>query len=215
MEDRTTPGLYLELGDIDADDYAQRARTLRERPGVERVTWWANAKPGRDELPMRVTDGTLLGVSEVDDTFTAPEPLAGAVCLHFRRFARPSQGILTGRRTTGLMIVWITPHRPEWASRLRDWADFVHIRHIAAAGIDGFAQISVYEQADGADPRWMHFYEFDGDDDAETIFRRMTTAVAPRLGGFDTEAFAEWADWKAGGGRLYYCNSFDLLGETN
>lgn len=214
MEDRSTPGLYVELGNVDPADYAARAETLVARPGTQRVTWWANAKPGRDELPMRVPDGTLLGVSEVDEEFVAPEPLDGATCFHFRRHPRPSQGILTGTPTTGLMIVWITPHRPEWATRLRDWADFVHIAHIAAAGIDGFAQISVYEQAGGGDPRWMHFYELCGDDDAETIFRRMTPAVGPRLGGFDTEAFAHWADWKSAGGRLYYCNSFDFLGEV-
>jgi hypothetical protein len=215
MEDRATPGLYLELGDVDPAIYAARAKDLSRREGAQRVTWWRNAKPGRDELPMRITDGTLLGVTEADEGFIPPDPLDGAVCLHFRRHRRPSQGILTGRRTTGLMIVFITPHDPARAAQLRDWADFVHIRHIAAAGIDGFAQISVYEHAGGDDPRFMHFYVFDGEDDAETIFRRMTPAVGPRLGGLDTDAFADWADWKAANGRLYYCNSFDFLGETS
>jgi hypothetical protein len=42
----------------------------------------------------------------------------------------------------------------------------------------------------------------------------MTAHVAPRLGGYDSEAFGEWADWRAGGGRLFYCNTFRLLGET-
>jgi hypothetical protein len=214
MEDRATHGLYLELANVEPAAYEQRARQIARRDGVERVTWWRNAKPGRDELPMRIADGTLLGVTETDERFSPPDPLDGAVCYQFRRHPRPSQGILTARRTTGLMIVFITPHDPARAAQLRDWADFVHIRHIAAAGIDGFAQISVYEQAGGDDPRFMHFYEFDGDDDAETIFRRMTPAVAPRLGGLDSEAFRDWADWKAANGRLYYCNSFDYLGEA-
>jgi hypothetical protein len=214
MEDRQTSVLYLELANVEPSAYEARAAEIRQRKGVQRVTWWRNAKPGRDELPMRIEDGTLLGVTEADGTFTPPEPLEAATCFHFTRRERPSQGILTGKKATGLMIVFITPHDPTRASQLRDWADFVHIRHIAAAGIDGFAQISVYEQAGGADPRWMHFYEFDGDDDAETIFRRMTPAVAPRLGGFDSEAFKDWADWKAANGRLYYCNSFDYVGEV-
>jgi hypothetical protein len=133
------------------------------------------------------------------------------VALHYRRHPRPSQGILTGRPTTGLLVVLISPFRPEQAQSLRDWGDFVHIRHIAAAGIEGFAQISVYEQADREDPRFLHFYEFDAED-PEATFKSMTPAVAPRLGGMDSTAFAQWADWRAAGGRLFYCNTFRLLG---
>jgi hypothetical protein len=213
MEDRTTPGLYLELGNIEPGDYAQRAQDLLGQSGVEQVTWWANAKPGRDELPMRVPDGTLLGVAEVDESFRAPPPPDGALSHHFRRYPRPSQGILTGRPTIGLLVVWISPYQPEQVQSLRDWGDFVHIRHIAAAGIDGFAQISVYENVADTDPRFMHFYEFDSED-AEATFKTMTPQVAPRLGGFDSAAFAHWADWKAPGGRLFYCNTFDLVGEA-
>jgi hypothetical protein len=213
MEDRTTPGLYLELGNIDPAEYAPRAAWLRRQPGVERVTWWANCKPGRDELPMRVPDGTLLGVAEVDGSFRAPEPSGPAVAYHFRRHPRPSQGILTGLPTTGLLVVWISPYQPELTEKLRDWGDFVHIRHIAAAAVPGFAQISVYENVTGTDPQFMHFYELNGKD-AETTFKGMTPEVAPRLGGLDSEEFAHWADWKAAGGRLIYCNTFQLLGET-
>jgi hypothetical protein len=108
--------------------------------------------------------------------------------------------------------VLISPYRPEQAQELRDWGDFVHIRHIAAAGIEGFTQISVYENAAGDDPFFLHFYEFDAED-AEATFKTMTPTVAPRLGGLDSAAFAEWADWRAAGGRLYYCNTFRLLGE--
>ena len=134
MEDRITSGLYLELGDVDPDRYAQhRAPELLARPGVDRVTWWANNVPGRGELPMLVPDGTLLGVAEVDDRFVAPEPLPRTTARLFRHHPRPSQGILTGGPTTGLLVVWISPSAPEHAQALRDWGDFVHIRHIAAA----------------------------------------------------------------------------------
>jgi hypothetical protein len=89
----------------------------------------------------------------------------------------------------------------------------VHIAPIAAAGIPGFTQISVYENVTGADPLFMHFYEFDTED-PEATFTTMTAHVAPRLGGAESDAYAAWADWRAGGGRLFYCNTFRLTGEA-
>lgn len=163
---------------------------------------------------MRVRDGTTLVVAEADEVFAAPPPPADASATHvFVRHARPSQGVLTGDPTLGLLIVWISPRAPELAGALRDWGDFVHIRHIADAGIVGFTQISVYENQTGADPLFMHFYEFDTLD-AEGTFSTMVPHVAPRLGGPDSQAFSEWADWRAGHGRLFYCNTFSRLGEA-
>ncbi len=111
------------------------------------------------------------------------------------------------------MIVWISPRTPDLAQQLRDWGDFVHIRHIAAAAIPGFTQISVYENTAATDPRYMHFYEFDNAD-AEATFATMIDHVAPRLGGTESPAYADWADWRPPGGRLFYCNSFTRLGEV-
>ena len=125
---------------------------------------------------------------------------------------RPSQGVLTDGPTLGLMIVWISPRTPEVAQSLRDWGDFVHIRHIAAAGIPGFTQISVYENTAESDPRYMHFYEFDNLD-AEDTFSKMIDCVAPRLGGHRQRVYTEWADWRPPGGRLFYCNTFTRSGE--
>jgi hypothetical protein len=213
MEDRTTPGLYLELGDCSPDQMRRRAEALAARSGVDRVTWWANCAPGRQDLPMRVVDGSMLAVAEVAATFTAPEAPALTTAHCFRRHRRPSQGVLTGRPTTGLLVVWISPRVPELAQSLRDWGDFVHIRHIADAGIPGFTQISVYENVAPLDPMFMHFYEFDGDD-AEATFSTMIDYVAPRVGGVDSETFTAWADWRAGHGRLFYCNTFQFLGEV-
>ncbi len=214
VEDRSSPLLYLELGDAAPDDCARRARELARAPGVARATWWENAALGRTDLPMRVTDGRALLVVEADEGFTVPATTPGTTAAHcFRRHARPSQGILTGAPTQGLLIVWIGPRNPEDARRLRDWGDYVHIRHIAAAGIPGFTQISVYENATGADPLYMHFYEFDSVD-AEATFSTMNEHVGPRLGGIESAAFAEWADWRAAGGRLFYCNTFNRLGEV-
>ena len=74
------------------------------------------------------------------------------------------------------MIVWISPRTPDLTAGLRDWGDFVHIRHIAAAAIPGFTQISVYENTAEGDPRYMHFYEFDNAA-AEATFATMIAHV--------------------------------------
>jgi hypothetical protein len=214
VEDRVTPVLYLELGNSSPEDGATRARELAPRAGVERVTWWANCAFERTDLPMRIPDGRTLVVVEADEGFAAPSVAPTVTHAHgFRRHARPSQGTLTGGPTLGLSIVWIGPRSADLDDSLRDWGDFVHIRHIAAAAIPGFSQISVYENVAEGDPRYMHFYEFD-DADAEATFAAMIPHVAPRLGGTQSAAYAEWADWRPPGGRLFYCNTFTLLGEV-
>ena len=105
------------------------------------------------------------------------------------------------------------PSHPRSGDQLAGLGDFVHIRHIAAAGIPGFTQISVFENETAADPWYMHFYEFDSED-AEATYQTMVEHVAPRLGGTGSESFGSWADWRAPGARLWYCNTFDLVGET-
>lgn len=213
MEDRTSERLYLELGDATTASCEARAGELVGLPAAHRVTWWENCALGRTDLPFRVRDGRTLMVVEAEDGFIAPAPPQEISEAHaFTRTARPSQGILAGGPTLGLLIVWISPRAPELARALRDWGDFVHIRHIAAAGIPGFTQISVYENAAGIDPLYMHFYEFDNTE-AEATFSTMIEYVAPRLGGAGTTAYTEWADWRAPGGRLFYCNTFRRLGE--
>jgi hypothetical protein len=214
VEDRCTSVLYLELGDGPPQAGEERAGALLDLAGVDRVTWWENCALGRTDLPMRVRDGRTLVVVEGGDDFVPSAPPAEVSAAHvFRRHPRPSQGVLTGGPTLGLLIVWISPRTPELADVLRDWGDFVHIRHIADAGIPGFTQISVYENRAQTDPLFMHFYEFDNLE-AEATFSTMVDHVAPRLGGTSTEAYAEWADWRAGSGRLFYCNTFRLLGEV-
>jgi hypothetical protein len=218
MEDRITPGLYLELGDIDPDHYATvRAPELLALPGVDRVTWWATTLPGRHELPMAVPDGTLLGVAETDQTFvaaSAPPVLPGTTARTFRRYPRPSQGILTGRPTTGLLVVWISPLSADRAQPLRDWADFIHISTIAAAAVPGYTQITPYENVNGSDPRYMHFYEMDSDD-PEATFQTMAEQLRVRLGGYRTPEFRLWADWTAAGAEIIYVNTFRLLGSSS
>lgn len=162
---------------------------------------------------MRVQDGPLLVVAELDEEGAVPHARPRSTAICFRRHSRPSQGILTGRPTTGLLVVWISPRTPELAASLRDWGDFVHIRHIAAAGIPGFTQISVFENETATDPLYMHLYEFDSSN-AEATYQTMVDHVSPRLGGSESEQFAYWADWRGPGGRLWYCNTFSLAGDA-
>jgi hypothetical protein len=208
VEDRLAPALYVELVDADPDEYERsRVPALLSTPGVERVSWWETVRPGRDELPRKVPEGTVLGVAEVGDAFSG----AGPAGVHFRRHPRPTQGRLTGKPTLGLLVVWISPKRPELARQVRDWGDFVHLNHIAAAGVPGYTTITVYENAGDGEPRFMHLYEMDTDD-PEAAYQLMPKLVAGRLGGESTAAYAEWADWKAAGSYIVYVNTFRRLG---
>ena len=75
----------------------------------------------------------------------------------------------------------IRPTEPTLAQELRDWGDFVHIRHIAEVGVPGYAMITPYENVTGGDPRFMHFYEMDTEE-PEAAFKSMTPLVAERIG---------------------------------
>lgn len=213
MEDRLTPGLYLEMTDLPGHKYvAARVPEVLSRPGVERATWWENACRDRSDLPRKLPEFGVLGVYEVGDGFSAPpvpDPITGH---HFRRTPRPGQGRLTGRPTLGLMLVLISPRAPEQAQALRDWADFVHIRHIAEAGVPGFSMITPYENVTGGDPRFMHFYEMDTDD-PEPTFRTMTPLVGERIGQPGTPPWDEWANTPEL--RIMYVNTFRRLGERS
>jgi hypothetical protein len=214
MEDRTTPGLYLELVSGDAARYiTDRVPDVLARPGVSRATWWQNVNPDRADLPRRIPEFGLLAVYEVDATFVKPVEVSpdSVAAYLFHHYKRPAQGSLTGRPTIGLSLVLISPRSPDGAQALRDWADFVHIRHISEVGVPGYAMITPYENAEGTDPRFLHFYEMDCED-PERAFKSMTPLVIKRLGGGPgTGAFDEWAGHPEL--RIMYVNSFRRLGE--
>jgi len=206
MEDRITPGLYLEMTDQPIAEYARtRVPAVLAGRGAQRATWWRNVKRERTDLPRVLPEFDHLGVYEVDDTFVAPAPSEGITGHHFRHYRRPGQGIVTGRPTVGLSLVLISPKEEARAQELRDWADFVHIRHIAEVGVPGYCMITPYENATGADPRFLHFYEMDTDD-PEGAFKAMTPLVMQRIGDHKTGAFKRWA-WGPGL-RIMYVNSF-------
>jgi hypothetical protein len=191
MEDRLTPGLYLEMAD--------------EPAPAEGVSVWENVRPGRDELPRELPEFRYLHIREVGDDFVG----AGGG-LHFRRCPRPAQGRLTGNPTLGLLLVLISPTTSDGAQALRDWADFVHISHIAAAGVPGYTMVTPYENATGGDPRFMHLYEMDTDD-PEASFQAMTPLVTERIGATDTPYWQAWANTPEL--RIMYVNTFRRLGE--
>jgi hypothetical protein len=212
MEDRLTPALYLELSALTPEDYERdRVPALRTMSGVEQVWWWANANPDRTDLPRRLDECAALGLAEVTSDF---QPPAGNQGFLFRRTPRPGQGVLTGRPITGLLLVLISPRDPADAQALRDWADFIHIRHIAAAAVPGYAMITPYERSgrapgDSPEPRFLHLYEID-EGDPEKVFASMLPLVIERVGPRGTAAFDEWAGHRAL--RIEYVNTFSLVG---
>jgi hypothetical protein len=211
VEDRTDAGLYLEMFDGPVDDYvAGRVPAVLALAAVHRATWWENVVRDRTDLPRKIPEFSHLAVYEVGATFAAPPDAAEYRGLHYRRTPRPGQGRLTGKPTIGLSLVLISPRSPDGAASLRDWADFVHIRHIAEVAVPGYSMITPYEHASGGDPRFLHFYEMDTED-PEASFQAMAPLVMELLGAPGTPAFDHWAGH--GELRIMYVNSFRRLGE--
>jgi hypothetical protein len=205
MEDRRSDSLWLEMTNEPALSYCGgRAASLAERPDVISATCWSNANPGRTDLPRHIPEFETLGLFEVTEAFRPPEGLNGGG-YHFRPTARPGQGLLSGRPTVGLSLVLISARPADQRQRLRDWGDFVHIRHIAAASVPGYTMITPYQQVGDATPHFLHLYEIDRLD-PEAVFQSMTPLVQARLGPPGTPAYDEWA-WHPAL-RIDYVNTF-------
>lgn len=213
MEDRITPGLYLEMTDLSPEEYAERrVNDVLKRPHVERATWWSNQKPNRTEFPRQIPEFLTLGIYELEPGFEAPDAPAGIRGHQFRIGPRPGQGNISGRPTLGLELVLISPKTPGGAQALRDWADFIHLREIAAASVPGFTMITPYENVTGGEPRYMHFYEMDTPD-AEETFRIMTpTTQERRIGPTGSEGFERWMGHPEL--RIDYVNTFTRVGQA-
>jgi hypothetical protein len=209
VEDRTGTGLWLELVVAHDPRYSDRADELIDQQGVESAWWGRNANPGRTDLPRKIDEFSTLAVYEVGDGFVAPPTPPGSTGIHFRRTKRPGQGIITGLPTTGVLLVLISPKTEQGAVALRDWADFVHIRHIAEVAVPGYTMITPYENAGGGDPRYLHLYEMNSED-PESTFASMRPLVEKRLGSQGTPAFDTWA-WHPEL-RIVYVNTFGRVG---
>ena len=187
MEDRQPGGLVLDFV-ADEADAPRRAQALRAA-GLD-VSAWTPIVPGRIDVPRRwSTDPAVLLVGE-----DADGSYEGDATVVLRRYPRPSQGSCSGERTDGLLLVLISPKDAGEvaAQELRDWGDFVHLRHIAEAGVPGYRTITPYGNAKGpgSEPRWCHFYEMHTDD-PEASYQSMTPLVKQRLG--DRQAIRDWA----------------------
>jgi hypothetical protein len=195
MEDRITPVLYLEMTDRPPDRYAEeRVPHVLGLPGVQRGSWWTNCLRFRTDLPRTLPEFAVLGVYEAEHGFeppngeATPADIAGICFDHYRR---PGQGTISDRPTLGLELVLISPRTPEEDQALRDWADFVHIRDIAAASPDHFTMITPYENRASGPPRYLHLYELDTDD-PEPAFQQMTPSTLARVGAYGTHSLKEW-----------------------
>jgi len=211
MEDRLTRFVYLELANRAVEEYArERVAEVIGLGGVERASWWSNQQPGRSDYRRTLEEFTTLGLYEVGADFAAPNAPSDIRGILFRQYGRPGQGILTGKPTLGLEIVLISPRSETGVQDLRDWADFVHIRYIAAAAVEGLTMTTVYENVAAATPRFLHLYEMDVAD-AEEAFQRMPRTTRERQLGSDR---ARWKQW-AGHEQLVidYVNSFTRRGE--
>lgn len=205
MEGRLPATLRLEMWGIPAHEFrAPGALLVDSESSHERVSVFANANRDRTDLPRTLPEFDTLVVVEEPSVPTVEHP-ARVNAFTFERTARPGQGSLTDEPTNGLQLVLISPRELAGAQNLRDWADFVHIRHIAEAAVPGFRMITPYVNITDEGPRFLHFYEMHSAD-PESAFRDMTPRVADRLGGTDSAAYADWA-WHPQL-RIDYVNTF-------
>jgi hypothetical protein len=185
VEDRQPRRLHLEL--VRPPDGVDDRAAAIEAAGWD-VSLWDPATTQDDGLPRTLSPSDAVVIGEGDGGIVEPaSPASTTVSLV--RYPRPAQGCCSGERTTGILLVLISPKHPESAQELRDWGDFVHLRHIAESAVPGYRTITPWENESGGTPRFCHLYEMVGSDPQGT-FEAMTPLVRARL---DSATFAEWA----------------------
>jgi hypothetical protein len=183
VEGRLPLRLHVEL--VRAPDTVAARADATRRAGWEVTTWDPCVTPLR--FPRR--EDLCLGVVIGEGDGATPEPASPqTTTVPLRRYPRPPQGSCSGERTTGILLVLISPNDPSQAQALRDWGDFVHLRHIAESSVPGYRTITPWVNETGEDPLYCHLYEMVGDDPQAT-FEQMLPLVRARL----TEG--EFPDW--------------------
>jgi hypothetical protein len=185
MEDRQPPRLHLEL--VRTPDRVEERADAVAAAGWA-VSVWDPATTADDDLPRILPRCDAVVIGEGDGG-VVPAPSAASTVVPLGRYPRPCQGSCSGERTTGILLVLISAKERAAAQELRDWADFVHLRHIAEAAVPGYRTITPWEHEAAGTPRYCHLYEMVGDDPQGT-FERMTPLVRARL---PRAAFDEWA----------------------
>jgi hypothetical protein len=178
--------MHLEL--VRAPDTVEARADALEAAGWSTSIWDQATPADNDQLTRRLPRCDALVVGEGDGGPVTPATESTTV-VPLLRYPRPSQGSCSGERTTGLLLVLISPRDEDRAQELRDWGDFVHLRHIAEASVPGYRSITPWENETGGTPRYCHFYEMVSDDPQAT-FEAMTPLVQNRL---DDASFAAWA----------------------
>jgi hypothetical protein len=212
VEDRLDE-LYLEMTDRSVEDYeTERLRNVLKREDVSAATLWRNQRPFREDYDRTIPEFTTLAVYEVAEHFAMPADADAYRGHHYRRVPRPAQGIMTGAPTLGLEIVLVSPVTSGGAQALRDWADFLHIREIAAATVPGFTMITPYENATATSPRYLHLYEMDTAD-ADEAFQRMAPHTIKRLQPKGKAAVKAWMGHPEL--QIDYINAFTRIGDVH
>jgi hypothetical protein len=211
MEDRLDE-LYLEMTNLPVEDYEiERLGEVLKRDEVVAATLWRNQRPLRDDYDRTIPEFETLAVYEVDGDFAMPADALALRGHHFRRVPRPAQGILGAGPTLGLEIVMVSPRTSGGAQALRDWADFLHIREIAAAAVPGFTMITPYENAAGTSPRYLHLYEMDTAE-ADEAFERMAPHTVDRIRPRGKAAIKAWMGHPEL--QIDYINAFTRIGDV-
>jgi hypothetical protein len=186
MEDRQPTRLHIEM--VRTPDTIEQRAAAVAAAGWSVSMWDPATDADTDGLPRRLPRCAGLVIGEGDGTAVAPAGPETTV-VPLGRYPRPSQGSCSGEETTGILLVLISPKDEDRAQELRDWGDFVHLRHIAEAAVPGYRTITPWENETTATPRFCHLYEMVGDDPQAT-FERMTPLVEARLA---PEVFKDWA----------------------
>jgi hypothetical protein len=176
--------------------------------GLRVSTWAADDYPRHLPKTMADCDHLIVGEGDPESFSGIPAADRATAVIPLQRYPRPSQGICTGERTNGLLLVLISPRDDAQAQALRDWGDFVHLRWIAAARVPGYTTITPYEHVAQSSPRFCHFYEMTSHD-PRTTYESMTPMVCDLLGGPDAPAYTEWMRHPAL--RINYVNTFRRL----
>lgn len=186
MEDRQPSRMRIEL--VRSPDTIEARAAAMSTAGWTVSTWEPGTDSDDDELRRRLERCDGLVVGEGDGGAVEP-PFANTTVVPLRRYPRPSQGSCSGERTTGILLVLISAKDEAKTQELRDWADFVHLRHIAEASVPGYRIITPWEHEDAGTPRFCHFYEMVGDD-PQAVFEQMTPMLEKRLTPDDFRAWA-------------------------
>jgi hypothetical protein len=114
MEDRQPPRMHLEL--VRLPDVVDARAEAVGAAGWAVSTWDQATVADHDQLDRRLSrcDGLVIGEGDGGVVSHASE---NTTAVNLRRYPRPSQGSCSGERTTGILLVLISP-REEAAAQL-------------------------------------------------------------------------------------------------